>query len=176
MPRADGPFKIVEKINDNAYKLELPPEFGVSPTFNISDLRPYLGKEDELESRTTPIQEGEDDEDIAPLDAHNTPPLDIQGPITRARAQQLNLEVSSLLNSSFYNFENRLLPNDYIVIRNMGEDQGEAREDLGGAQVQQGRPSHQIQVEAESKSTSRQIRIPETGCTKKDAQDAYGLG
>jgi hypothetical protein len=25
MPRADGPFKIIEKINDNAYKLELPP-------------------------------------------------------------------------------------------------------------------------------------------------------
>jgi hypothetical protein len=42
MPRADGPFKIIEKINDNAYKLELPPEFGVSPTFNISDLKPYL--------------------------------------------------------------------------------------------------------------------------------------
>ena len=58
MPRADGPFKIIEKINDNAYKLELPPELGVSPTFNISDLKPYLGGEDELESRTTPIQEG----------------------------------------------------------------------------------------------------------------------
>jgi len=55
MPRADGPFKILEKINDNAYKLELPPEFGVSPTFNISDLKPYLGEEDVLESRTTPI-------------------------------------------------------------------------------------------------------------------------
>jgi hypothetical protein len=38
MSRADGPFKILEKINDNAYKLELPPKFGVSPTFNISDL------------------------------------------------------------------------------------------------------------------------------------------
>ena len=49
MPRAPGPYKILEKINDNAYKLELPPEFGVSPTFNISDLRPYLGEEDELE-------------------------------------------------------------------------------------------------------------------------------
>jgi hypothetical protein len=55
MPRADGHFKIIEKINDNVYKLELPLEFGVSPTFNISDLRPYLGEEDELESRTTPI-------------------------------------------------------------------------------------------------------------------------
>jgi hypothetical protein len=38
MSRAIGPFKILAKINDNAYKLELPPEFGVSPNFNISDL------------------------------------------------------------------------------------------------------------------------------------------
>ena len=53
MPRAAGPYKIIEKINDNAYKLELPPEFGVSPTFNIADLKPYLGEEDELESRVT---------------------------------------------------------------------------------------------------------------------------
>jgi hypothetical protein len=86
MPRANGPFKIIEKINDNAYKHELPPKFGVSPTFNISDFRPYLGEEDALESRTTSIQEGEDDEDITPSDTHNTP-LDIQGPITRARAR-----------------------------------------------------------------------------------------
>jgi hypothetical protein len=41
---AAGPFKFLEKINDNAYKLELPPNFGISPTFNISDLKPYLGK------------------------------------------------------------------------------------------------------------------------------------
>ena len=74
--RAAGPFKILEKINDNAYKLELPPEFGISPTFNILDLKPYLGKEYELESRATPLQEGEDDEDMdvfpseIPLDYH----------------------------------------------------------------------------------------------------------
>jgi hypothetical protein len=43
---ADGPFRILEKINDNAYKLELPLGFGVRPTFNISDLRPYLGEEE----------------------------------------------------------------------------------------------------------------------------------
>jgi len=37
IPRAAGPYKVIDKINDNAYKLELPPEFGVSPSFNISD-------------------------------------------------------------------------------------------------------------------------------------------
>jgi hypothetical protein len=68
LPRADSPFKVVAKINDNAYKLELPADFGVSPTFNIADLKPYLGEEDELESRTTQMQEGEDDEDIPPND------------------------------------------------------------------------------------------------------------
>ncbi|WVZ53115.1 hypothetical protein U9M48_004101 [Paspalum notatum var. saurae] len=90
MLRADGPFKIIEKINDNAYKLELPPEFGVSPTFNIADLKPYLGEEDELESRTTPLQEGEDDEDISPMHVTDTPPMVIPGPLTRARTRQLN--------------------------------------------------------------------------------------
>jgi hypothetical protein len=84
----DGPFKILEKINDNAYKLELPPEIGVSPTFNISDLRPYLGEDDEVLSRTTSIQDGEDDEDITMLDT-TTPSIEVQGPITRPRAQQI---------------------------------------------------------------------------------------
>jgi hypothetical protein len=58
MSCAAGPFKILAKINDNAYKLELPLEFGVSLIFNISDLRPYLGEEDEMPSRTTSMQEG----------------------------------------------------------------------------------------------------------------------
>jgi hypothetical protein len=58
MSHAADLFKILAKINDNAYKLELPPEFGVSSRFNISDLRPYLGEEDEIPSRTTSIQEG----------------------------------------------------------------------------------------------------------------------
>jgi hypothetical protein len=64
MPRADGMFKVLEKINENAYKLDLPADFGVSPTFNIADLKPYLGEEDQLESRMTQMQQGEDDVDI----------------------------------------------------------------------------------------------------------------
>ncbi|WVZ63685.1 LOW QUALITY PROTEIN: hypothetical protein U9M48_013298 [Paspalum notatum var. saurae] len=76
MPRADGPFKIIEKINDNAYKLELPPEFGVSHIFNIADLKPYLREEDELESRPTQLQEGENDEDISPMLTSDTPSVE----------------------------------------------------------------------------------------------------
>ena len=62
------------------------------------------------------------DEDITPSNAQDDPLLDIQDPITKARARQLNLQVSSFLNKSFYDFENRLLPNDYSVLRNHGED------------------------------------------------------
>jgi hypothetical protein len=56
MSHVAGPFKILAKINDNTYKLELPPEFGVSPSFNISDLRPYIGEEGEMPSRTMSMQ------------------------------------------------------------------------------------------------------------------------
>jgi hypothetical protein len=170
IPRADGPFKIIEKNNDNAYKLKLPHEFGVSPTFNISDLRPYMGGEDELESRTTPIQEGEDDEDITLLDTHNPPPLVMQGPITRARARQLNQQVSSFLSSSACTYENSMLPNeivDYIVLRNFGED----HEGLGNQQGQGGRLGGiQVKVEAQiisesaisdSRTSMHKIRRPD---------------
>jgi hypothetical protein len=171
MSRVDGPFKIIEKINDNAYKLELPPEFGVSPTFNISDLRPYMGEDDALESRTTSIQEGEDDEDITPSDAHNTP-LDIQGPITRARARQLNLEVSSFLSTCFYDFDYRLLPNNYIMIRNEEEDQGMRGEELEVGQASKGRPRH---LEAQYNSTLSPPRSRGAVCLRLDTQATYGV-
>ena len=47
IPRCDGPFKVLEKVNDNSYKLELSGDMGVSPTFNIGDLTPYLEDEDD---------------------------------------------------------------------------------------------------------------------------------
>jgi hypothetical protein len=72
------------------------------------------------------------------LDTNDTPPLDIQGAITRARARQLNLEVSSFLSKTLYvNIENSILPNDYILLRNKGEDQegdGEGLRDGGDQQ------------------------------------------
>jgi len=93
MPRAAGPFKVLTKINDNAYILDLPAEFGVSTSFNVADLKPYAGEDEELPSRTTSIQEGEDDEDTTSTStpaAPQAPPVDHLGPITRARARELN--------------------------------------------------------------------------------------
>lgn len=34
----DGQFQVLERINDNAYKLDLPCEYNVSTTFNVYDL------------------------------------------------------------------------------------------------------------------------------------------
>jgi len=93
MPRAAGPFKVLKKINDNAYILDLPAEYGVSSSFNVADLKPYAGEDEELPSRTTSIQEGEDDEDINPGTGTTLPttPAEVPpGPLTRARARELN--------------------------------------------------------------------------------------
>ena len=94
MPRAAGPFKVLTKINDNAYILDLPAEFGVSTSFNVADLTPYVGEDEELPSRTTSVSEGEDDEDINYNTSTSTPQAQASsptlGPITRARARELN--------------------------------------------------------------------------------------
>ena len=68
MPRGDGPFKILEKVNDNAYKLELPRGMGVSPTFNVGDLTPYLDDEEDGDDfRANHNQEGEDEASVIPI-------------------------------------------------------------------------------------------------------------
>jgi hypothetical protein len=69
------------------------------------------------------MQEVEDDEDSNTL-AIIIPSVEILGPITRSRAQQLNHQVNSFLCSTAYNIESRLQPNDLIVLRNQGEDHG----------------------------------------------------
>jgi hypothetical protein len=59
-PRGDKPFQILERINDNAYKVDLQGEYGVSATFNVSDLILFDVGDD---SRLNPFEERRDDED-----------------------------------------------------------------------------------------------------------------
>jgi len=42
MPRADGPFEVLKRVNDNAYKVKLLEDYGVSATFNMAYLSPTL--------------------------------------------------------------------------------------------------------------------------------------
>ena len=55
-PREDGPFQVVARIGDNAYKLNLPGEYGVSATFNVSDLSLFEFSDSE-DSRTSLFEE-----------------------------------------------------------------------------------------------------------------------
>jgi hypothetical protein len=43
-PRADGPFKVLRKITDNAYEIDHPSTYGVSTSFNVADLSHSLGR------------------------------------------------------------------------------------------------------------------------------------
>ncbi|KAI0519396.1 hypothetical protein KFK09_006842 [Dendrobium nobile] len=41
--KSAGHFKILKKINDNAYIVDLPADFNINPSFNIEDLVAYEG-------------------------------------------------------------------------------------------------------------------------------------
>ena len=82
----------------------------------------------------------------------------MQGPMTRALMHQLNLEVSLFLSDPFHTFENRLLPNDVIFLRNIGEGHEGLRGHRGGDDDQQGRPTETggpVQHDFESASVFR---------------------
>ena len=85
MPRGNSLFQVIECINDNAYKLKLPSEFGISTTFNVSHLSPFnVG--DELELRPITFQDEGNDESIR---ANIKYPRITKGPLTRAKAKKL---------------------------------------------------------------------------------------
>jgi len=92
MPRADGPFEVLERVNDNAYKVDLPGEYEVSATFNVADLSPYL-EDDYLENlRANSSQQGEDDGGPS-MESQHSP----KGVTTRAKVTE---EVQALMEAA----------------------------------------------------------------------------
>jgi hypothetical protein len=109
MPRGDGPFQVLKRINDNAYKIDLPGEYQVSATFNVSDLSPCDVGPD---SRTNPFEGGGDDtsmstdheEDDAQDNGAKEGAEDLhipEGPITRSKARALQDVVRSCMATSY---------------------------------------------------------------------------
>ena len=64
LPRGDGPFEVVKRINNNAYQIDLPGEYGVHTTFNVVDLCPFVVDDFDFTNRidlgTNKTQERED--------------------------------------------------------------------------------------------------------------------
>ena len=90
-PRGDGPFQVLERINDNAYRLDLPGEYNISATFNVSDLSPFDVGDD---SRMNPFEErGNDENQQAFKDPLHIP----VGSITKARSKKIKEALNGLI-------------------------------------------------------------------------------
>jgi hypothetical protein len=91
-PRGDGPFQVLERINDNAYKLDLPGEYNISATFNVFDLSLFDVGDD---SRSNPFEERGNDENQQAL---LKDPLHVPvWPITRARSKKIKEALNGLI-------------------------------------------------------------------------------
>jgi len=94
-PRGDGPFQVPEKINDNAYKLDLPSEYGnISATFNVVDLYSFDAG-NISESRTNPSEEGENDRDAT--NPSRDPLNGIGGPMNKSKSKRMNQALQGLI-------------------------------------------------------------------------------
>jgi hypothetical protein len=92
-PRGDGPFQVLERINDNAYKLDLPGEYNISATFNVSDLSLFDVGDD---SRLNPFKERGNDENHQQALLKDLLHVPV-GPITRARSKKIKEALNGLI-------------------------------------------------------------------------------
>ena len=58
-------MKVLEKVKNNAYKIELPSDYGVSVTFNLSDLSPFYEVDGSIPSLRSNSSQQEEDDGVA---------------------------------------------------------------------------------------------------------------
>lgn len=68
MQRKVGPCQILKKYGQNAYEIQLPPDLGLSPIFNVCDLTLFKGSDNEGEE---PMQVAADND----IPKHESPKL-----------------------------------------------------------------------------------------------------
>ena len=93
----DGLFQVLERINDNAYKIDLPGEYGVSATFNVVDLSAFDFDVD-ADSRTNHFEEGGNDATkllSKPIKLND--PLHYERPITRSKIKKFKQSLNSFV-------------------------------------------------------------------------------
>ncbi|GJT63130.1 RNA-directed DNA polymerase [Tanacetum coccineum] len=86
-PRSDGPFKVLEKVNDNVYKIDL--SGNVSTSCNMADLQPYYDPDEPLPSlRTNSFEDVEDDRQEEEPDSSPSESSPDTSPLDSSQSQQ----------------------------------------------------------------------------------------
>lgn len=84
-PRFYGPFRVVRRVGEVAYELDLPPEARIHPVFHVSQLKPKLG------SSVLPIPT------LPPVDPHGIIQPEPQEVLGRRSRKANNRSVTDLL-------------------------------------------------------------------------------
>ena len=88
MPRAKGPFEVLEKVNDNAYKVDLPGEHEVLAAFNVADLSPFHLDDSQADLRIKSFQQREDN-GVLPSQDQVHDQSSLERPRTRSQVQKM---------------------------------------------------------------------------------------
>ena len=74
LPRFIGPFKVLKRVGNQAYELELPPTMKMHDVFHVSLLKPYNQEGTYLPPPVTILLEGEDEFEVATILNHRGQP------------------------------------------------------------------------------------------------------